>query len=84
MSAFRDQRRQDDGMQTREQRDEKTVVIATALGLFCLVIAVGAVGLWAAVAFLGLNDSAASPLAWLLTIAAGAVLITYLVRARQR
>lgn len=28
-------------MQTGEQRDEKTVLIATALGLFCLVIAVG-------------------------------------------
>ncbi len=70
------------GMQTREQRDEKTVSIATALGLFCLAIAVGALGLWAATSFLGLRSSAASSLGWVLIIAAGGLLVGYLVRAR--
>ena len=71
-------------MQTREQRDEKTVVIATALGLFCLVIAVGALGLWAAVSVLDLNDPTVSSLGWVIAAAAGVVLIVYLLRARRR
>lgn len=71
-------------MQTREQRDEKTVVIATALSLFCLVIAVGARSLWAAVSVLGLSDSTASSLGSVIFAAAGAMLIVYLVRARRR
>jgi hypothetical protein len=71
-------------MQTREQRDEKSVLIATALGLFCFVMAVGALGLWAAHSFLGLSGSAASLLVRVLAIAAGVLLVGYLVRARQR
>ena len=70
-------------MQTREQRDEKTVMIATALGLFCLVIAVGALSLWAAASFLGLNDSTVSSLGLVIAATAGVVLIVYLVRARR-
>jgi len=84
MSEFCDQCRQDVGMQTREQRDEKTVLIATALGLFCLVIAVGGLGLWAANSLLGMSDSAAESSAGVLIIAAGVLLVGYLVRARQR
>jgi hypothetical protein len=72
------------GMQTKQQRDEKTVLIATALALFCLVIAVGALGLWAANSFLGMGDSTASVLVWVLTLLAGVLLVVYLVRARQR
>jgi hypothetical protein len=79
-----DQRRHDAGMQTREQRDEKTVVIATALGLFCLVIAVGGLSLWAAVSVLDLNDPTVSSLGWVIAAAAGVVLIVYLDRARRR
>jgi hypothetical protein len=84
MSAFCYQCRQDVGMQTREQRDEKTVLIATALGLFCLVIAVGGLGLWAANSLFGMSDSAAESGAGMLIIAAGVLLVAYLVRARQR
>lgn len=71
-------------MQTPEQRDEKTVVIATALALFCLTIASGALGLWAAVSVVDLDDSTVSSLVRLIAAAAGAVLIAYLARARQR
>lgn len=84
MSAFCDKRWQAAGMQAREQRDEKTVLIATALGLFCLVLAVGGLGLWAANSFLGMSDSATASLFWVLTIAAGVLLVVYLLRARQR
>lgn len=71
-------------MQTREQRDEKTVVIATALGLFCLVIAVGALSLWAAVLVVDLNAPTVSSLGWVVAATAGVVLIAYLVRAGRR
>lgn len=71
-------------MQTREQRDDKTVVIATALGVFCLVIAGGALSLWAAVSVLDLNDSTVSALWWAIAAAAGVALIVYLVRERRR
>lgn len=68
-------------MQTREQRGEKTVLIATAPGLFCLVIAVGGLGLWIASSLLGMSDSAPELLVSVLTIAAGVLLVVYLVRA---
>lgn len=72
-------------MQTREQRAEKTVMIATALGLFCRIIAIGALSLWAAVSVLGLNDdSTVSSLGLVIAAAAGVVLIVYLVRVRRR
>ena len=64
---------------------EKTVMIATALGLFCRIIAVGALSLWAAVSVLGLNDdSTVSSLGLVIAAAAGVVLIVYLVRVRRR
>lgn len=71
-------------MQTRAQRDEKTVVIATAVGLFCLVIAAGLLSLWAAVSVLDLNDVMVSSLGWVIVVAAGVMLVVYLARARRR
>ena len=71
-------------MQTSEQRDEKTVVVASALGLFCLVVAIGGVGLWAATSALGMSDATAATLEWVLFIAGGLLLVVYLVRARRR
>ena len=70
-------------MQTREGRDEKTVVISTALGLFCAVTAVGALSLWAAVAVLGLDGSTVSSLDRVIVAVAAVVLIGYLVRVRR-
>ena len=69
-------------MQTREGRDEKTVVIATALGLFGAVSALGALGLWAAVVVLGVDASTVSSLDRVIAAAAAVVLIGYLVRIR--
>lgn len=71
-------------VQTQQDRDEKTVVIATALGLFGLVLGTGALGLWAADSLLGLGDSATTPVVAVVVIAAVAALVGYLVRARQR
>lgn len=76
--------RQDERVQTQQNRDEKTVVIATALGLFCLVLVMGALGLWAADSLLDLSDSVTTPLLTLFVIAAGVALMGYLVRARTR
>jgi hypothetical protein len=76
--------RQDQWVQAQQNRDEKTVVIATALGLFCLVLGLAALGLWAAESLLGLNDSVTTPLTIVFVIAAGAMLVVYLVRARKR
>lgn len=74
---------QDERVQTQENRDEKTVVIATAIAMFCLVLGIGALGLWVADSLLGLRDSARTPLIDVFVIAAGAVLVVYLVRARK-
>jgi hypothetical protein len=76
--------RHDEWVQTQQNRDEKTVVIATALGLFCLVLGIAALGLWAADSLLGLSDSVTTPLTTVFVIAAGAMLVVYLVRARTR
>lgn len=71
-------------MQAQQDRDEKTIVMATALGLFCLVLGVGLLGLWAAGFLLGLSDWATTPLFTVSVFAAGAALVVYLVRARNR
>jgi hypothetical protein len=71
-------------MQTREQRDEKTVVIATALALFGLVVAIGVLVLSAAVVFLELSGEAASALVYVFACAGGMVLVVHLVSARRR
>lgn len=70
-------------MQSEQQRDEKTVVIATGLGLFCLVGAVGALGLSAATSLLDLDETATTWLSYVIITAAGAALVAYLVRARH-
>lgn len=59
-------------------------MIATALGLFCLVLGIGALGLWVAYSLLDLSESATTPLLIGLEIAAGVVLVFYLVNARKR
>lgn len=71
-------------MQPGQQRDEKTVVIATAVGLFCVVLALGALGLWVATSLLDVSDSVTTSLFNACVIAAGAVLVGYLIRARRQ
>jgi tellurite resistance protein TehA-like permease len=72
---------------TRAHRHESAIRgtgIATALGLLCLVLVIGGLGLWAADSLLDLNDAAVNSLLSVLIIAAGVVLVVYLVRARKR
>ncbi|WP_426241357.1 hypothetical protein [Nocardioides sp. LHG3406-4] len=76
--------RQDERVRPKQQRDEKTVVIASAVGLFCLVLVIGLAGLWAANYLLDLNDSVTNPLVNAFVIAAGVALVVYLIRARRR
>lgn len=71
-------------MQTQESRDQKAVVIATGLGLFCLVLALGGLAAWGADLLLELSDPTKSALRWALLISAGATLVAHLVRAGRR
>ena len=71
-------------MHTPQQRDEKTVAIATALGLLGLALALGTAVLWAANAFLSLTDPTLRILGRALMIAAPVAPLAYLVRARRR
>ncbi len=59
-------------------------MIASAVGLFCLVLVIGLAGLWAANYLLDLNDSVTNPLVNAFVIAAGVALVVYLIRARRR
>lgn len=76
--------RHDENVQNQQHREEKTVVIATGLSLFCLVLVVGGFALWVANSLFNLGDSTTTPLLSGLTITAGVVLVAYLVRAGQR
>ena len=70
-------------MQSSEQRDEKTLVITGALGVFCLLIAVGGSGLWAVDACLDLSDTAVGLLSNVLAVSAGVFVIVRLARVRK-
>lgn len=62
-------------------REEKTLIIGTALALFLAVLAVGAALLWLGNALLGMNEQATNALTWLLLVGAGVSTWVYLVRA---
>lgn len=64
--------------------DEKTLVMGTALGLSCLVVAMRALTLWAGISVLELGGTMVSSHGWVITAAAGMVSLVYLVRARRR
>lgn len=71
-------------MRSQQSRDEKTVAIASALGIFVLVLAVGAALLWATTSTLNVSDGSSSPLFILLVAASAMVAIVYLVRVGRR
>jgi len=71
-------------MQRQQSRDEKTVAIASGLGLFCLVLAIGGLALWGVDSLLGLRESTMGPLLHALTVSASVVLVIYLARAGKR
>lgn len=70
-------------MDIEERRDQKTVAIGAALGIFALIVAVGGAMLGFADS-LGLTDGLASALQLPLFAAAGLAMVVYLARARGR
>ncbi|MGY2876629.1 hypothetical protein ACVW00_003819 [Marmoricola sp. URHA0025 HA25] len=71
-------------MQTRQCRDDKTVVIATALGIFAISLGVGSTLLWAIRSVLDLSEDGTSPEFMLLVAVSAVATVVYLVRAGRR
>lgn len=71
-------------MQDPQSRDEKTVTIATGLGLFCLVLAIGGIALWGVESLLELSGSVMTPILWALIVAAVIAPAIYVFRAGRR
>jgi RimJ/RimL family protein N-acetyltransferase len=76
--------RHDEDVQTQQSRDEKTVAIATALGIFVLLLAFGSALLWAIASVLNLSDRSTSPLFILLVAGSAIAMVAYLVRVGRR
>jgi len=76
--------RHDEDVQTQQSRDDKTVAIATALGIFVILLAVGWVVLWAITSALDLSNHRTSPLFILLVAASAMASVIYLVRVGKR
>jgi predicted permease len=70
-------------VQTQESRDDKTVVIATALAIFVILLAAGSLVLWATTSALNLSDHTTSPLFILFVAASAIATVVYLVRVRK-
>lgn len=67
-----------------EKRDEKTVVIGAALGLFALVLAAGTIILWLADVTLDRSGSLVGTTQVPLVAVAGLVMVGFLARHRRR
>jgi hypothetical protein len=76
--------RENEALQTQQRRDEKTVAIATGLGLFCLILAVGGLALWGVDALLELSESTLVSLLWALDAVAVLELVLYSFRTGRR
>jgi uncharacterized membrane protein len=74
----------DQEVQTQQTRDEKTVAIAIALGIFVTVLAVGSALLWGLTSALDLSERSTSPLFSLLVAASAVAMVFYLVRSGRR
>ncbi len=70
-------------MQPQEQRDEKTVTIATALALFVLILVVGGAAGWALNSAFDVTPGLNTVLTVAVSCVAGAASIDYLIRARH-
>jgi hypothetical protein len=71
-------------VQTQRSRDDKTVAIATALGIFVILLAVGSLVLWGTTSALDLRDQQTSPLFILIVGASAMATVVYLVRSGKR
>jgi len=70
-------------MKSQDKRDQQTVAIGTGLGVFVLIVGVGAAVLWTADS-LGLSNDLLSALQLPLFAVAGLTMVVYLARARER
>ena len=77
-------RMHDEDVQIQQSRDDKTVAIATALGIFGLLLTVGSALLWAITSALDLSNRNTSPLFNLLVVVSATATVAYLVRAGKR
>jgi hypothetical protein len=66
-------------VRTQERRDDNIVAIATALGLFVLLLAVGSVLIWATTR----SDPTLSPIFWVVVAISATVAVVFLIRARR-
>jgi hypothetical protein len=71
-------------MHTQEEREEQTLAIATALGLFVLLLVIAGGLLWIASLAVDVSDDLARPILATAVCLAGAMAIANLVRATKR
>lgn len=70
-------------MQSQEQRDEKTVMIATALALFVLILVLGGAAGWALNSAFDVPHELNTVLSVAVCCIAGVASVAYLIRARH-
>jgi len=68
-------------MRPQAERDQKTLIISTALVLFVLAVVAGGAILWAANALLGLSDEVVNGLVIAIMCLSGVLSLWYMIRA---
>lgn len=70
-------------MQTQPSREDKTVAITTALGIFVGVLVAGSAVLWAFTPAFEVSDQGTSPLFLVLVAASVIAAVVYLIRTAK-
>ena len=68
-------------MRPQAERDQKTLIISTALVLFVLAVVAGGAILWAANAILGVSDEVVNGLVIAIMCLSGVLSLWYMIRA---
>ena len=68
-------------MRPQAERDQKTLIISTALVLFVLAVVAGGAILWAANALLGVSDEVVNGLVMAIMCLSGVLSLWYMIRA---
>ena len=68
-------------MRPQAERDQKTLIISTALVLFVLAVVAGGAILWAANALLGVSDEVVNGLVVAIMCLSGVLSLWYMIRA---
>jgi hypothetical protein len=76
--------RHDADVQTQRSRDDKTVAIATGLGIFVILSVMGFLILWGITSALNLSETKTSPLIILIVAASTMATVVYLLRFGKR